>query len=318
MPDGECSSIEHSFSLRPLAGRCAGASNTVAAMVSVVVTLDGSVHPSDSPLLYADDLGAVRGDGCFETVLVRDGAPLKGRAHLDRLSRSATALGLPSINDGAWWSAMQRAAMLYGEKAGGAEGALRLVYTRGRESEPGTPTAYVSVAPVPDRALAARRDGISAITLNRGYSTELGTTAPWLLLGAKTLSYAVNMAAARHAAEQGVDDVIFTSAEGRVLEAPRATVVIARDRTLVTPPDEQGILPGTTVRALFDAAEDKGLATAVEPLLPVDLVMNDGVWLVSSITLCARVHTLNGRALAEAPMDATIRSLIDVGIENSP
>ncbi|BDH59087.1 aminodeoxychorismate lyase [Tsukamurella sp. PLM1] len=286
-------------------------------MASVVVTLDGSVRAPETPLLYADDLGAVRGDGCFETVLVRDGVPLKGRAHLDRLARSAAALGLPAPNDGAWWAAMQRAAMLYGEESGGAEGALRLVYTRGRESRPGTPTAYVSVAPVPERALAARRDGISAITLDRGYSTALGESAPWLLLGAKTLSYAVNMAAARYAAEQGADDVIFTSSEGRVLEAPRATVVIARGRTLVTPPDEQGILPGTTVRALFDAADDKGVTTAIEPLFPADLVMNDGVWLISSITLCARVHTLNGRALPEAPMDPTVRSLVEAGIAST-
>ncbi|MCA0157952.1 aminodeoxychorismate lyase [Tsukamurella sp. M9C] len=287
-------------------------------MASVVVTLDGSVRAPDAPLLYADDLGAVRGDGCFETVLVRDGAPLKGRAHLDRLGRSAAALGLPAPNDGAWWAAMQRAAMLYGEEAGSAEGALRLVYTRGRESAPGTPTAYVSVSPLPDRARRARTEGISAITLGRGYSTGLGTDAPWLLLGAKTLSYAVNMAAARYAEKQGADDVIFTSSEGRVLEAPRATVVVARGRTLVTPPAEQGILPGTTARALFDAAEDKGVATAVEPLFPVDLVMNDGVWLVSSITLCARVHTLDGRALPDAPMDATVRSLIEAGIANTP
>ncbi|WP_019202212.1 aminodeoxychorismate lyase [Tsukamurella sp. 1534] len=283
---------------------------------SVVVTLDGSTQDSGSPLLYADDLGVVRGDGCFETVLVRDGRPLKGRAHLDRLARSAEALGLPALNDSAWWAAMERAAMLFGESAGG-EGALRLVYTRGRESAPGTPTAYVAVSPLPERALAARRDGISAITLNRGYSADLAKAAPWLLMGAKTLSYAVNMAAVRYAAEQGADDVIFTSSEGRVLEAPRATVVIARGRTLVTPPDEQGILPGTTVRALFEAAEDKGVATAIEPLFPADLAMNDGVWLVSSITLCARVHTLNGRALPDAPMDSTVRDLIDAGIENT-
>lgn len=287
-------------------------------MASVVVTLDGSVRAPDAPLLYADDLGAVRGDGCFETVLVREGVPLKGRSHLDRLARSAAALGLPALNDGAWWAAMQRAAMLYGEEAGGAEGALRLVYTRGRESAPGTPTAYVTVGPVPERARRARADGISAITLSRGYSARLGTDAPWLLLGAKTLSYAVNMAAARYAEEQGADDVIFTSSEGRILEAPRATVVIARGRTLVTPPAEQGILPGTTARALFDAAEDKGVATAVEPLFPADLVMNDGVWLVSSITLCARVHTLDGRTMPDAPMDATVRTLIEAGIENTP
>ena len=38
---------------------------------SVVVTLDGEVHDPGKPLLFADDLAAVRGDGVFETLLVR-------------------------------------------------------------------------------------------------------------------------------------------------------------------------------------------------------------------------------------------------------
>lgn len=57
------------------------------------------------------------------------------------------------------------------------------------------------------------------------------------------------MAALRYAANLGADDVIFVSSEGNVLEGPRSTVVIVRDRTLITPPPAQGILMGTTQRA---------------------------------------------------------------------
>ncbi|MDF0528419.1 aminodeoxychorismate lyase [Tsukamurella sp. 8F] len=285
---------------------------------AVVVTLDGATHDPARPLLFADDLAAVRGDGCFETVLVRGGRPLKPRAHLDRLARSAAALGLPKPNDSAWWAAMERAAVLFGERAGeDAEGALRLVYSRGRESDP-TGTSYVTVAPLGARVRTAREDGVAALTLPRGYSVDLAQTAPWLLLGAKTLSYAVNMAALRYAESRGAGDVIFTSSEGRVLEGPRSTVLVARGRTLVTPPDDQGILPGTTVAAVLDAAEDKGVSTEVAPLFPADLVTADGVWLVSSITLCARVHTLDGHALPDAPMDADVRALIEHAITTAP
>ena len=45
----------------------------------MIVTLDGEIHPPGEPLLHADDLAAVRGDGMFETLLVRDGRPAWSR-----------------------------------------------------------------------------------------------------------------------------------------------------------------------------------------------------------------------------------------------
>src|SRR5690606_38273641 len=99
-------------------------------------------------------------------------------------------------------------------------------------------------------------------------------------------------AALRYAEAQGVDDVVFTSSEGYVLEGPRSTVLLARGRTLVTPPVEHGILPGTTQQALFDIAGDHNYFVRYEPLRPADLVVADGVWLISSVALAARVHTL--------------------------
>ena len=67
------------------------------------------------------------------------------------------------------------------------------------------------------------------MTLARGLPAEGAADMPWLLAGAKTLSYAVNMAALRHAERQGAGDVIFVSSEGNILEGPRSTVVIATD-----------------------------------------------------------------------------------------
>lgn len=128
------------------------------------------------------------------------------------------------------------------------EGALRLIYSRGREGG-SAPTAYAMVSPVPARVIGARRDGVSAITLDRGLPADGGDAMPWLMASAKTLSYAVNMAVLRHAARQGAGDVIFVSTDGYVLEGPRSTVVIATDGDqgggnpcLLTPPPWYPIL----------------------------------------------------------------------------
>jgi 4-amino-4-deoxychorismate lyase len=283
----------------------------------VVVTLDGETRPPGAPLLHADDLAVVRGDGVFETLLVRDGMACLVESHLQRLTQSAKLMDLPAPDLPAWRRAIDGAAARW--TAGSAdEGALRLIYTRGRESG-SAPTAYVMVNPVPERATAVRRDGLAAITLNRGLPAAGIDDMPWLLAGAKTLSYAVNMAVLRHAARQGAGDVIFVSSDGYVLEGPRSTVVIAAEsqgggQCLLTPPPWYPILRGTTQQALFEVARGKGYDCDYRALRVADLRAAQGIWLVSSMTLAARVHTLDGRRLGPSPMAAEFAELVDAAI----
>jgi 4-amino-4-deoxychorismate lyase len=287
--------------------------------MSVVVTLDGELHPPETPFLFADDAAAVRGDGVFETLLVRDGSAGLVEAHLGRLSHSAKLMDLPEPDLSSWRRAIDLAVRRWAACTTD-EGAMRLVYSRGREYG-SVPTAYVTVNLVADRVAAVRRDGLAAVTLPRGMPASGLDAMPWLLAGAKTLSYAVNMAALRHAARHGAGDVIFVSSDGYVLEGPRSTVVIATDSnegagapTLLTPPPWYPILRGTTQQALFRVARANGYDCDYLALRVADLFAAQGVWLVSSVTLAARVHTLDGRALPSAPMAAEFAELVDAAI----
>jgi 4-amino-4-deoxychorismate lyase len=282
----------------------------------VVVTLDGELHDPAAPLLHADDLAAVRGDGVFETLLVRDGRPCLLEAHLGRLSQSARMTELPPPDLPRWRDAVA-AGVAHWMAGGGGEGVLRLVYSRGRESG-SPPTAFATIGALPARVAAARREGVAALTLARGLPAEGAADMPWLLAGAKTLSYAVNMAALRHAERHGAGDVIFVGSDGYILEGPRSTVVIATELdgspALLTPPPWFPILRGTTQQALFEVARNKGYDCDYRALRPADLVAAQGVWLVSSITLAARVHTLDGKALPAAPLAAEVAGLVDAAI----
>ena len=100
-----------------------------------VLTLDGEVIDAAAPLLHADDLAALRGDGVFETLLVRDGAACRLAAHLRRLARSADLMDLPAPDLSVWRSAAD-AAVRHWSSANGGEGVLRLIYSRGREGGP--------------------------------------------------------------------------------------------------------------------------------------------------------------------------------------
>lgn len=274
----------------------------------ILAFLDGTFADPDVPQILVDDLGLMRGDGVFETILVTDGTARELRPHLDRLARSAAMLDLPEPDDEAWQRAVQA---VIGEWRGQAEFTIKLVYTRGPESDPSaTPTAFAMGLGIAEKIVRAREEGLAVITLDRGIEPELAERAPWLLLGAKSLSYAINMAAGREAARRGADDVVFTATDGTVLEGPTSNVILARGNTLFTPPATIGILPGTTQAAVFRAAERLGWSTKIEPIRTEDLRAADGMFLASSVRKLTRVHTLDGEPLPDST--AIHRELADV------
>jgi 4-amino-4-deoxychorismate lyase len=280
----------------------------MATRTDIVVGLDGRVVDTDRPVLHADDPMFARGDGVFETLLVRGGVARLLDAHLVRLARSAAIVGLPGPDLERWRSCV---AVAGGRWAADDEGVLRLVYGRGRDG----PTGFVTVSGLPARVPAARRGGVSAVTLQRGLAADDTGAPPWSIAGAKSLSYAVHAAALRQAQRMGADEVVLVSTDGFVLEGPRSSVVIAdRDGALVTPPSTFPILPGTTVAALFDVARGQGRRCLARPIRTADLDAAQGVWLLSSVTLAARVHTLDGRALPTAPTAPDVGALVEEAI----
>lgn len=279
----------------------------------VLVFLDGTVADPEVPQISANDLGLLRGDGVFETVLVVDGKPREIGPHLDRLARSAAMLDLPEPDRAGWERVVD---LVLANWRGGPEMVLKLVYTRGIEGT-GVPTGFALGLPIDASILRARAAGVSVITLDRGIDSGVfrrlggGESPPWMLLGAKSLSYGVNMAAVREAARRGADDAIYVTADGQVLEGPTSTVVAVRDRTLYTPPAGLGILPGTTQAALFRGAERAGWSVKAESLWvrpPAEpsgsdailLRDCDGVFLTSSVRKITRVLAVDGAPVQDS------------------
>jgi 4-amino-4-deoxychorismate lyase len=265
-----------------------------------------TVVAPDELVVTAFDLGLGRGDGVFESALVAGGATPHLEDHLTRLRRSAGILGIAHPGDDAVRAVV--AAAVAGWPAD-VEGACRVFLTRGLGD--GTPpTLLALLAAVPAETLRQRTAGISVVTLSLGIPADFRAGAPWLLGGAKTLSYAVNMAAGRHAHSVGADDVVFTSLEDRVLEGPTSTVVWAAGGRLHTPPVDTGILAGTTQARLFARAEDDGWPTSVTPGTIADLHAADAVWLLSGIRGAAPVTRLDGVDRTDAGLSPRVRELL--------
>lgn len=241
------------------------------------------------PVLSALDLAATRGDGIFETIGVGQGAPQALEHHLRRFGESARLLELPAPDVAAWRAAIFAAIAAIDPVE---EASVKIVLSRGVEGDD-RPTGWAFASASPDHS-AARGDGISVVTLDRGYRHDVETTSPWLLAGAKTLSYAVNRAVMREAARRDADDVIFVSSDGYVLEGPTSTVVYRVGNRILTPGPRLGILDGTTQSNMFRYAASQGLQTGLAQPSPADLGTADAVWLASSVRLAAPVNRLDG------------------------
>ncbi|GAA4190467.1 aminodeoxychorismate lyase [Gryllotalpicola kribbensis] len=249
--------------------------------------------PADEPIVRGTDLAATRGDGVFETLGVLEGCPQAVDAHFWRLANSAGLLELPAPNLEQWRVAMRLAgAALPIDRQGG----IKLVLSRGVEGA-NRPTGWL-IATVAEDDFANRTDGWKVVTLDRGYRHDLSEHAPWLLPGAKTLSYAVNMATLREAARRGADNAIYVSSDGYVMEAPQSSVLLRRGDTLVTPKTDIGILPGTTQLSAFALAQEWGFATEDRLVPSGELLDSDGVWLLSSVKLATPITAVDGQPIA--------------------
>lgn len=247
--------------------------------------------------LAVDDFAPHRGDGVFETLAIIDGHVQEVEPHLARLVNSARLCELPEPNLDQWRLVISRAA---GRVPSEGEFALKLALSRGVEAPAPKATGWVHVTPGADFS-AARERGIRVVTLDRGVAHGAGERAPWLLLGAKTLSYASNMAAIREAKRRGADDAVYVSSDGFVLEGPTSSVIARLGDVVVTPPPAAGILHGTTQRSIFAHLEAQGRTVEYRDLTVDELRAADAAWLVSSVRMAASIVELDG-----APMPADV------------
>lgn len=265
-------------------------------------------YPADvaTPQLSVLDLGATRGDGIFETISVGNGRLQALEPHLARFARSAAMLDLP-VPDAAQW----RAAIgeVTSHLADIDESFVKIVMTRGVEGGSGSllpgaiaPTGWALAAVSPDHT-PARRDGIRVVLLDRGHRHDIAQTAPWLLAGAKTLSYAINRGVFREAARRGADDAVFVSSDGYLLEGAVSNLLLRRGDTLLTPRTDLGILAGTTQADIFEWAAEQRFATEYALLTVDDLISADAAWLVSSGRHAAPLRAVDG---VERAIDAEL------------
>lgn len=265
------------------------------------VYFNGALVAATEARVDPADRGFTLGDGLFETIAVKGGAPRRLAAHLARLERGAQVLDLKLP-----WSLVDlgRAVAETVVANGMQEGVLRLTVTRGpapRGLLPPAlshPTVLIAPAPWPEAPAPAR--AVIAAETRRNERSPLSRI--------KCLNYLDNALARQEAAQRGADDALLLNSLGRVAEATASNVFLVLDGRLVTPPVEDGALPGV-MRADVIAR----LSAVERSLTAEDVHRAAEAFLTNSLGVRALV-AIDGRPVgagAPGPMVARARAIAE-------
>lgn len=240
-----------------------------------------------------------RGDGCFEAFCSYRGRPFGLAEHLERLTRSAEAMGIPLppvLLIGEW---ARRAAAEQGD------GIVRIYASPGTEED--GPGLYVMALPLPEFPADYRLLPVAAPWHPGG--------AAWELAGVKSLSYAPNMAAARAAEAAGFDDALLISREGMVLEGPTLSVMWAVDGVIETPSLDLGILASVTRRVALSHAREHSIEVR-EGRFPLErLAEASEAAVLSSVREVRPVTAVGDMAFEPGPVTAFLAQCYQTEVE---
>ncbi len=233
------------------------------------------------------DHGFTVGDGVFEAIKVVEGRPFALDAHLQRLVRSATGLGLPSPDLGVVRRGV--AAVL---------GATHLPLGRLRIT--------LSAGPAPlgsGRGTHAPTLVVVAVPMDPTPGATSVVTVPWprnersAIAGLKTTSYAENVVALAHAKERSASEAIFANTAGHLCEGTGSNVFYVVDGELRTPTLASGCLAGVTRGLVLDWC---GAREVDEPISVAEQA--DEVFLVSTTRDVQAVTRWGSRELSVGPV----------------
>lgn len=264
------------------------------------VFLNREIVPAEKALLPYNDRGFTLADGLFETLRIANGHVLALAAHLQRLEHGAGTLRIPlpaySLEE-----AIDN--LVTANRLGpDSEATLRLTLSRGPGprglAPPAEPNSslIISTDPAPLARPPAR---LTVSSVRRNERSPLSRM--------KTLAYTENVLAVMEAKEAGFEDALLLNCAGRVSCATHANVFFLIDDAIITPPLDEGVLPGITRAGGLKLAADFGFAVLERPISLADIARAEAAFLTNSVIFAHPIHSIGNRIF---PNPAKIASLI--------
>jgi branched-chain amino acid aminotransferase len=274
-----------------------------------IVYLNGEFVPASEAKVSVFDHGFLYGDGCFETIIIRNGNPFRLADHLARLVRTTQVLGIriPQSLDNVGNAFME---MIKRNRL--TDAYARITLTRGEgysSSDPRlceTPTLVMFAYDLENHPAEKYRGkgGLRCMIV----STR---RIPPICLDAriKTNNY-INMILARmEAIAANVDEAIMLDTNNFVSECPSRNIFLVRNRELETPNDHN-VLNGITRDVIIELAHKNTWPVYKRNLTAYDLYNSDEVLACSTGGGIQPIVEIDGRKIGDGQVGPVTSMLI--------
>jgi D-alanine transaminase len=243
---------------------------------------DAKISPLDRGFLFADSV--------YEVLPVFDGRMFRFREHFDRLARSLQQIHLAPPHPHLEWLNLLNELIV---RNGGGTMYLYVQVTRGMEY--GRNHAFPPDAKPTVFALASQLPAMSAEQQHRGLAAITVEDFRWGRCDIKATTLLANVLAKQQATDADAQEAIFVK-NGEVLEGSSTTVFLVREDTLITPPNSNRILPGTTRDVTLELAE-KLMPVEIRRLGVEELFVAQEVWIAAATRDVLPITHIDGRTI---------------------
>jgi len=295
-----------------------------------LVSVNGRITPAGEAVVSPLDRGFLYGDSVYETVRTYGGVPFRLGPHIDRLRRSAEALGIPheraAIDPGEAVAALLEAADEAADAAADAAGktpaagrddhpdrALRIILTRGVGGigyDPagcGPPTVVAHIRPMPGLPAEWYREGVdvAVVPVTRNARSALDPAI-------KSSNLLNNYLAWEAGRRLRVFEPILLNPDGLLAEGATSNLFVVREGRLRTPDLGAGLLAGITRAAVLESVRGGGLMIDETDLRPEALREADEAFLTSTLKGVLPIRRVDGWPVREGRPGPVTRRVMEL------
>ena len=266
---------------------------------------NGNFGPLDEMTVPMNDRACYFGDGVYEATLAKNGKIFALREHLDRFFNSAGLLKLKIP-----YTKEEIAQILYDMLAEMDDSEIFIYWQMTRGT--GMRQHQFPDGDVKPNFWITMKPGKHG-DMTKGLKLTTTEDTRFLHCNIKTLNLIPSVIAYQRCMESGCQETIFHRGD-RVTECAHSNVLMIKDGVLCTPPRDNLILPGITLKHLLELAQANGIPTKEAPFTMDELRDADEIIISSSGGLCIQAVELDGKPVGGKD-PATLKKLQDAYTE---